>query len=236
MTLPKIDKPLFSIMIPSLNKECLFRPFVVREEKILLTAQQSGQEKDIIMAIKQVINNCIQDETVDVNGLALFDLEYLFIKLRARSVNNVVKLSYRDREDEKTYDFEVDLDEVEMLIPATASNNIMVTDTIGIVMKYPSVDIVKNIPDNASADQALSVLMRNCIKDIYDEDTVYNVADYTEQELQDFIDDLQIKVFDEIRAFFESAPRVYHKLTYTNSLGNERIIELNSINDFFTWG
>ena len=236
MTLPKIDKPLFSIMIPSLGKECLFRPFVVREEKILLTAQQSGQEKDIITAIKQVINNCIQDETVNISNLALFDLEYIFIKLRARSVNNVVKLSYRDREDDKVYDFEVDLDEVEMLVPATVNNNIKVTDSIGIIMKYPSVDIVNSIPDNATPDQALSALMRNCIKDIFDEDTVYNVADYSEKELEDFIDDLQIHVFDEIRAFFEGAPKVYHKLTYTNSIGNERTIELSSLNDFFTWG
>ena len=236
MTLPKIDKPLFSITIPSLKKECMFRPFVVREEKILLTAQQSGQEKDIITAIKQVINNCMQDESIDINSLALFDLEYIFIKLRARSVNNVVKLSYRDREDDKAYDFEVDLDEVEMLIPATANNNIKVTDNVGIIMKYPSVDIVKNIPENATAEQALSALMRNCIKDIYDDETVYNVSDYSEQELEDFIDDLQIHVFDEIRAFFDSAPKVYHKLTYTNSLGNERTIELSSLNDFFTWG
>ena len=234
--LPKIDKPLFGITIPSLKKECMFRPFVVREEKILLTAQQSGQEKDIIMAIKQVINNCLQDETVDINSLALFDLEYIFIKLRARSVNNVVKLSYRDREDDKAYDFEVDLDEVEMLTPAKVDNNIKITDSIGIIMKYPSVDIVKNIPENATPEQALNALMRNCIKDIYDEDTVYNVADYTAQQLDDFIDDLQIKVFDEIRAFFEGAPKVYYKLTYTNSLGNERVIELSSLNDFFTWG
>lgn len=236
MTLPKIDKPLFSIMIPSLKKECLFRPFVVREEKILLTAQQAGQEKDIITAIKQVINNCIQDETINVSNLALFDLEYIFIKLRARSVNNVVKLSYRDREDDKVYDFEVDLEEVEMLVPATVNNNIKVNDSVGIIMKYPSVDIVNGIPDNATPDQALSALMRNCIKDIYDEDTVYNVADYSEKELEDFIDDLQIHVFDEIRAFFEGAPKVYHKLSYTNSAGNERTIELSSLNDFFTWG
>jgi uncharacterized protein YbaA (DUF1428 family) len=236
MTLPRIDKPLFNILVPSLNREVTFRPFVVREEKILLTAQQSGQDKDIILAIKQVIQNCIQDETVNVNSLAIFDLEFIFLKLRSRSVNNVVKLAFRDNDDQKLYEFEVDLEEVDMLIPAKVDNNIKITETAGIIMKYPSVDIVNSIKQDATADEVLDALMRNCIKEIYDDETVYSATEYTDEQLQDWINDLDIRTFERVREFFEGAPRVYYKIEYKNANGDERVIELNSLNDFFTWG
>ena len=112
MALPKIDKPLFNLRIPSQNREVQSRPFVVKEEKILLTAQQSGQSKDIMMAIKQVLQNCIVEPDFDADDLTTFDVEYMFLKLRARSVNNVIEVSYRDNEDDKVYDFKIDLDEV----------------------------------------------------------------------------------------------------------------------------
>lgn len=236
MTLPKIDKPLFDILVPSLKREVTFRPFVVREEKILLTAQQSGQDKDIILAIKQVIQNCVQDESINVNNLAIFDLEYIFLKLRARSVNNVVKLAFRDNDDQKLYEFDVDLEEVDMLIPAKVDNNIKITENAGIIMKYPSVDIVNSIGQNATADEVLDALMRNCIKEIYDADTVYSASEYTDEQLQEWINDLDVRTFEQVREFFEGAPRVYYKIEYTNANGDQRLIELNSLNDFFTWG
>ena len=146
MPLPKIDKPLFEVTIPSLDRKIKLRPFAVREEKILLMAQQSTDDKEIILAIKQVLNNCIVDPNFDIDSLATFDLEYLFLKLRARSVSNVINVSYRDNEDDKVYDFEIDLDEVDMLKKPEVSNVIMITDTIGIKMKYPSVTIIDDQP------------------------------------------------------------------------------------------
>ena len=131
---------------------------------------------------------------------------------------------------------EVDLEEVEMLIPAKVDNNIKITETAGIIMKYPSVDIVNNIQQNATADEVLDALMRNCIKEIYDDETVYSATEYTDEQLQEWINDLDIKTFERVREFFEGAPRVYYKIEYTNANGDERIIELNSLNDFFTWG
>ena len=106
MSLPKINYPLFDVVIPSTQQKAVFRPFLVKEEKILLIAQQSGNDTEIIRAIKQILVNCLQD-TIDVDSLAVFDLEYLFLKLRAKSVNNIVKLSYRDTEDDTIYDFKV---------------------------------------------------------------------------------------------------------------------------------
>ena len=115
MALPKIDAPVYEIQLPLSKKQIRFRPFLVKEEKILLMAQQSGDEKDITNAIMQIINNCVtSDEEFNVSKLATFDLEYIFLKIRAKSVNNIVELSYRDTEDNKLYDFKVNLDNIEI--------------------------------------------------------------------------------------------------------------------------
>jgi hypothetical protein len=235
MPLPKIQKPLFDLFVPSMNKSVKARPFVVREEKILLTAQQSGEEKDIILAIKQVLNNCIVDE-FDVDNLATFDLEYMFLKLRARSVNNVIDISYRDNEDNKVYDFKIDLDEVKLKVNENISNIIKVTDTIGIKMKYPSVTILDNVPETDNTGDIVDYLIKSCVDQIFDEDSVYPITDHTDDELNEFLDSIDIETFNKIRDFFENLPQMYHKLEYTNANGNVRTIELTTLSDFFIWG
>jgi hypothetical protein len=234
--LPKIDKPLVEIQVPSLKKNLKFRPFTVKEEKILLIAQTERNEKNIILAIKQVINNCCQEPYFDINKLATFDLEYLFLKLRARSINNVIEVSYRDNEDDKVYDFEIDLDQVEMLQNADAPDTIAVNDTIGIKMKFPSVNIIDDAPTDATAGDIVEYLIRNCVESIYDNENVYPASDYTPEELSDWIDNLDIETFNKIRVFFDNLPQMYYKIEYTNTLGNVRTIELTTLNDFFTWG
>lgn len=235
MTLPKVEKPLFELFVPSMNKSVKARPFVVREEKILLTAQQSGEEKDIILAIKQVLNNCIADD-FDVDELATFDLEYMFLKLRSRSVNNIIEVSYRDNEDEKVYDFQIDLDEVELKMNKDISNIIMVTDVLGIKMKYPSVTILDSVPDTNDAGEVVEYLIKSCVDQIFDEDSVYLSNQYTDEELTDFLDSLDIETFGKIREFFNNLPQMYHKIEYTNKNGNLRTIELTTLSDFFIWG
>lgn len=236
MALPKLDKPLFDLEVPSQNKTVKARPFVVKEEKILLTAQQSGQEKDIVLGIKQVLTNCIQDTSFDMDSLTTFDLEYMFLKLRSRSVNNIIDVSYRDNEDDKVYDFQIDLDTVEMLKRKPIDNKIMVNENVGIVMKFPSVTMLENVPDNVKATDIVEYLVRSCIDQIFDENDVYLASDTSEEELAEFVDSLDIETFTKIREFFDSLPSLYHKLEYTNALGNKREIELTTLSDFFTWG
>lgn len=236
MTLPKLDKPIFEMDIPSQKKMAKFRPFTVKEEKILLIAQQERDDKSIILAIKQVINNCSQEEGFDVDKLATFDLEYMFLKLRSRSINNIIEVSYRDIEDDKVYDFEVDLDEVKMIENENISNIIMINDSIGIKMKYPSVTIIDDAPVDATASDVVEYLIRNCIDCIFDENNVYPSGDYTDEELTEWINSLDIETFNKIREFFDNLPQMYHKIEYKNSLGNERTIELKTLSDFFTWG
>lgn len=236
MKLPKLDKPLFELTIPSIGKSFFFRPFTVKEEKILLIGQQSGTEKDIVLAIKQVIRNCCQDETLNVDKLATFDLEFIFLKLRALSVNNIITVSYRDNEDEKVYDFDIDLDKVIVTnLEKKISNKIEVNETVGMIMSYPSVKILESVPENSTVTELTEYLIRSCIESIYDEDTMYPASEVTPDELGAWLDDLDVETFDKIKAFFDNIPQMYYKIEYTNSLGSKRLIELTTLNDFFTW-
>jgi hypothetical protein len=235
MPLPKIDQPLFDMTIPSTGKKIVFRPFLVKEEKILLIAQQSGNDSEIIRAIKQILNNCIQDE-IDLDTFAIFDLEYAFLKLRARSVNNVVKLAYRDTEDDEVYNFELDLDAIEIEMPEKINSKIVITDEVGMTMKYPSASITDKMTNFDNEIDLMTFFIINCIDTIYDEENVYVADDFSGEEISEFLDGLDVKSFEKIREFFESVPRLYHKIEYTNSIGNERSIELTSLKDFFMWG
>lgn len=232
--LPKIDKPLFELIVPSLDKKIFFRPFTVKEEKILLTAQQEGEDKSILLAIKQVVNNCCQDPTIDINDLATFDLEYIFLKLRSRSVNNVIEVSYRDAEDDKVYDFEVDLDQIELVMDKNLNKLITVNEEVGIKMKYPSAQIIDNAPTGDAA-VLVEYLIANCVDSIYDADSVYPADSYTNEELLAWIDSLDVETFRKIGNFFDNLPKLYYKLEYKNSLGNDRAIELTKLSDFFIW-
>jgi hypothetical protein len=235
MPLPKIDQPLFDMIIPSTGKKVTYRPFLVKEEKILLIAQQSGNDTEIIRAIKQILNNCIQDN-IDLNSLAIFDLEYAFLKLRAKSVNNVVKLSYRDTEDDELYNFDLDLDTIEIKMPEKIDSKIDITENIGMTMKYPSASITDKMTSFDNEVDLMTFFIINCIDTIYDEDNVYVATDFSDEEISEFLDGLDVKSFEKIREFFESVPRLYHKIEYKNAVGNDRTIELTSLKDFFMWG
>lgn len=232
--LPRTTKPIFEITIPSTKKAVYFRPFVSREEKIMLTAQESGSDKEIVLAIKQVIQNCAVDDDFDVNTLTTFDLEYMFVKLRARSVNNVVQVTYRDNEDEKLYEFEVDLDKVEVVY---GDNNpvIMMDDAIGCKMKYPSITIVDDAPADGTPEQVVEYMIHSCIDSIFDATDVYPASDYTKEELTEWLDDLSSEDLDKIRQFFDTMPKMVYEIKYTNTKGTEQKIELSSLTDFFTW-
>lgn len=235
MPLPKIDQPLFEVKIPSSGKKVLFRPFLVKEEKLLLIAQQSGEDTDVIRAIKQILKLCIADEELDVDKLTTFDLEYLFLKLRAKSVNNVVKLSYRDNEDEKIYNFELDLDTIEVEMPDGVDSTIKISDNISMIMKYPNASITDKIQQFDNEVDLMTFFIVNCIDTIMTEEDIFPASEYSDKELEEFLDQLPVNSFEKIREFFENMPKLHHKIEYKNSLGNDRSIELNNLKDFFMW-
>ncbi len=234
MKLPVVTQPLFEETIPSTNQKIEFRPFVVKEEKILLVAQQ-GNSTDIIRSIKQVLTSCVQDN-INIDTLATFDLEYLFLKLRAKSVNNIAKVSYHDPEDNEIREFEIDLDEIKITFNEKNNKNIKITDTIGIIMKYPSAAISDKVTEFENEVELMEFFIINTIDQIYDEEGVYMASDYSEEELKEFLDSLNVATFEKIKEFFETMPKLYHKIEYTNNKGTERVIEFNNLRDFFLWG
>lgn len=235
MSLPKIDYPIYKINVPSLKKDFQFRPFLVKEEKLLLMAKESANPSDVLSAIKQIVNNCSIDKKLDISKLAIFDLEYIFLKLRAISVDNIIKVSYKDTEDEKVYDFEINLDKVKIKYPDKMDNNIKITDKSGIIMKYPSASLYDDTDFlNLEKDYMFELIVR-CIESIYYEDQVYDCKQYKKEELNEFLENLNIKSFESIQNFLLTVPKMEYKISYENSKGNNREIVLNSLNDFFTW-
>ena len=229
MPLPKINQPIHQLTLPSNGKVIHFRPFTVREEKLLLMAQESGEEKDIINTYKQLINNCCIDP-VDVDKLASFDIEYFFILLRAKSVSNVAKVLIRDQEDEEQYEVEVNLDKVEVVKKPNMSNNISLTDTIGVILQYPTFESIA-AQGNDKVDTL--TILRNCITQIYDGEEVFDVANYTTKELDEFVLSLNTHQMEKIKEFFESIPKIVVKVKYITKAGAVKEMAIEGINNFF---
>jgi uncharacterized lipoprotein YehR (DUF1307 family) len=160
----------------------------------------------------------------------------MFLKLRAKSVNNIVTIKYRDQEDDEIHEFQVNLDAVEMLDLGSIKNTIMINETTGLKMKYPSITILEDAPSVFNQAELIDYLVVSCIESIFDEDNVYPIKDVSEEELQNFLDDLPINSLNELTEFFKNLPRMYHKLEYKNKDGEDRYIELRNLRDFFTLG
>lgn len=236
MALPKISHPIFELTLPSNKQTIKYRPFLVKEEKILLTAQVSGETADVINSIRQVINNCILTEGVNIDSLTTFDLEYLFIKIRSKSVNNIIKLAYRDLEDDKRYEVEVDLDSIEIQEDPSHSKKIDIGNGMGMIMKYPSADLATSVKILDGEMDIFFEVLKGCIESVYDPENVYNVADYSPEDLEEFIQSLDVNTFKKIQDFFTTMPKLYYEVKYVNSLGNEKVIPLTTLNDFFSLG
>lgn len=235
MALPKISYPIYDLVLPSTKQPIKFRPFLVKEEKLLLMAQSGKETTEIINSIKQVINNCILTEGVDVENFSSFDLEYFFIKLRSKSIGNVITLTYRDLDDDKKYDVEVNLDDVEILEQDGHNNKIMITDTIGINLRHPTPSVASMIDSTKGAEVVFDIVSA-CIDSVFDGDTLYKASDYTKEELDEFMSQLSVDCFEKIQLFFETMPKLHYEIKYTNSLGTEKTITLSTLSDFFTLG
>jgi hypothetical protein len=235
MALPKISYPTLSITLPSDKKSYSFRPMLVKEEKLLLMAKVSEESTDILAAIKQVVNNCCLDPTFDIDKIPLYILEYIFVRLRGFSIGDNIKVSYRDLEDQKIYDFEVDLKKVEVKYPETVDNKVTITPTSGIVLQYPPASVYSDKTFlKSEGDEAFYRLIVRCISQIYDGDSVFEGRDFSEDDLLEFLEMMDIKSFEKIRDFMANLPSLYYKIEYKNSAGNDKVIELTTLSDFFT--
>ena len=234
MALPKLTHPTFNLTIPSSKQICKFRPFLVKEEKLLLMAKQSGEQKDIVNALKQIITNCDVESRLDVNYLASFDIDYLFLKLRAKSINNIIDLAYTDYEDDQTYKFEVNADDIEITYNPEHREVVMLSQTAGIAMRHPSMDLMSRAVEEQDITNLLFFMIKGCMDHYFDGDTIVFFKDSKPSEIDEFVDNLPTTVIKDFEKFFDTMPKLYHKLEYKNSKGTERVIELRTLEDFFT--
>lgn len=226
MALPKIDVPVFVTRLPASDIEISLRPFSVKEEKILLMADEAKNTDDVLEAIKQVVNNCILG-SANVNHLPVIDIQYIFIQLRARSVGNIAEIMLTDPDDKKKYKVEVDLDKIEIIRPEKLSNVVMLNDEIGITLRYPTIEIAR-VENPTTAD-----LLINCMVNIFDQEQVYEVADQTQEELMEFIGSLTTQHVTKMKEFFASAPKIKCDIQYTTEDGVEKTLEVSNLQDFF---
>ena len=235
MQLPKLDYPTINLAIPPEKKQYMFRPMLVKEEKLLLMAKVSEEPTDILAAIKQVVTNCCLDPSLDVNKISLFALEYLFIRLRGFSIGDTIKVSYRDTEDDKSYEFDIDLKDVTIVYPKKIETKIKITPNSGLIMRYPSAEIYEDKTFlGVQGEESFYRLIVRCIDQIYDAENVYEGKDFSEADILEFIELMDIQSFEKIREFMFNLPSLYYKIEYKNSLGNARTIEMKALTDFFT--
>ena len=233
MALPKIATPTYELTVPS-NKDTLkYRPFLVKEEKILLLANEAEDEGEMMSAVKQIINNWTF-ESIDVDALALFDLEYLFLKIRSKSVGEVVNLKLPCDDDEDTLvEVKVNLDEVEVQFNKDHTNEVPITDEITLIMDYPQYEFL-NTRIEGSETAFIFNLIKKCISKIIDGEQIIERADFTTKELDEFLESLSTQHFQKLQEFFETMPRVKHEVKFRNpNTKKQTKITLEGMQSFF---
>lgn len=240
MALPKIQYPTFPIYLKSLDKSILFRPYLVKEEKILLMAKEAKDPESIRLAIRQIIQNCAETP-LDVDALPLFDVEMIYLKLRAKSAGESVKLVFNcknqvdGQECNTNTDYVLNLDKIEYEIPEGHDPKVMINEKVGMRLKYPSIGNSIKLPEEATQYDMLVESLVNNIDYIFDEESVYKMEDVKREELEEWLTDLSQDHLFQIREFFASAPKVVLKDTVKcKACGFEHQLYAENLLDFFT--
>jgi len=237
MALPKIDLPLFELVLPSTGKKVKYRPFTVKEEKILLIAQESKDVKQILLAIKQILGNCLQD--INVETLATFDLEYVLLNIRAKSVNDEITFSVKDPDTEEKVELTININEVEIKRFEGHNKVIQVSDDIVFQMKYPSISYLETLKVSAEGEEennsdSIMAVMKECIGVIAQGDQVFKFEDFTEKEVNDFIESLSSDIVMKIKKFFDTIPVMRYEKKYRDKTGKEKTFVAQGMETFFT--
>ena len=236
MALPKIETPTYELTLPSQDIKVKYRPFLVKEEKILLMALESQKSDEIFQATKQIVSSCTFD-ALKVEELPTFDLEYIFLQIRAKSVGEITKFKVLCPDDKKTYaDVEVDLTKVNVEVDDKHTNKLVVDEkrNLGVVLKYPTMNVLKSgTMENATIEQIFEVL-GDCVDHIFEGDKIYPAKDSTSQEIKEFFEGLSQDSFVKIKSFFDTMPRLRHEVEVTNPVTKVKSkVVLSGLNDFF---
>ena len=236
MALPKLTTPTYELEIPSTDEKISYRPFLVKEEKILLIAMESGKNEDIVNAIKQIVSQCTFNK-LKLGTMPMFDIEYIFLNIRAKSIGEVSKLRVLCPDDKKTYaNIEVNLEDVQVQVDDKHTNKIELTDSMGMIMTYPTIDsFMETGLEKITASNMLDVI-GSCILQIYENkgEKVYEAKDQTKKELNEFIEQLSSQQFKQIQEFYDTMPKLKHTIKVKNPTPKKTSeMTLQGLNDFF---
>ena len=236
MALPKLNTPTYELEVPSTDEKIKYRPFLVKEEKILLMAMESKDNAQIINAVKDIVQSCTF-EKVNVSTMPMFDMEYIFLNIRAKSVGEISKLKVLCPDDKKTYaSVELDLTKVEVQVGDDHTNKIELTDDTGMIMTYPTIDsFLESGIETVNANNMLDII-GNCVLQIYEQkgEKVYQAKDQTKKELTEFIESMNSGQFKKLQSFFDTMPKLTHTIQVKNPKTKKTSdVKLTGLNDFF---
>ena len=237
MPLPKISTPTYELVLPSSGKKIKYRPFLVREEKVLIVAMESEDETQIATAVKDVIKNCIITRGVKVDDFATFDIEYVFLNIRGKSVGEDVEVLVTCPDDGETQvPTVISLDDIKVLTNKEHNQDIVLDDELTLRMKYPSMgEFVKtNFSGEEITVEGTFDLIASCVEQVFNEEESWSASDCTKKEMTEFLEQLSSKQFKEIEKFFETMPKLSHTVKVKNpNTGVDNEILLEGLNAFF---
>ena len=215
MALPKLDTPIYQLELPSNQQVVKYRPFLVKEQKILMMAQDADDKEDSYNMLAEIVDGCTFNN-VDIKTMPIFDFEYLFMKIRCKSVGESAELSVLCPDDEVTrVPVTIDLDGIDVQVEDGHSNVVGVNDSIKIIMRYPTVNDIKSVSEAETLNNVMT-LLKVCINEIHDGDTIHNMIDVTSKELDEFIDSLPTETFEKMATFFDTMPKLTHVIEVKN--------------------
>jgi hypothetical protein len=233
MPLPKIETPKFTAIVPSTKQEIEYRPFLVKEEKILMMAQESNNAKSILKATLDILSSCTFNK-IDVNKLTMYDVEYLFLQLRMKSVGEVANIKLKCKETNEYVNYDLNLEDVQVQYPIKEiDNKVQLTPSVGVTLKPISVNDAGDI-SSEDEDKQLVWGIAASIETVYDENGVYQLSDFTEKEVTEFVESLSRDQLKNIQEYVENQPTLSHTIEFKGPKGHDNTITLTGLQSFFT--
>tara|TARA_Y100000034_G_scaffold72823_1_gene87756 strand:- start:141 stop:845 length:705 start_codon:yes stop_codon:yes gene_type:complete len=233
MTLPKLNSSTYELELPSTGEKLKYRPFLVKEQKALMIAQESEDDKQIENAFAQIITDCVFDE-VDPYTMPMFDIEYVFLRIRGKSVGEKVKLNVLCPDDEDTrVDVEIDLEKVDVQMSEDHTNIINLTEDVKMIMRYPCLKDMSGFDESGEVSSIFDMIKR-CVHEIHDGKNIYNKVDISDKELDEFIDSMSTENFEQVSNFFSTMPKLFHEVEVKNPKTKKKNkIPIEGLQSFF---
>jgi len=228
MALPKLNTPTYELVLPSTGEKIKYRPFLVKEQKMLMLAQESKDENSLADTLGQLVKSCTF-EKIDAENSPMFDIEYIFLKLRAKSVGETAEISILARDDNKTrVPIKVNLDKIDIHMTADHTNEVQIDEKIKLVLKYPVLKDMKHISESDDDYKKMFAVLNKCIYEVHDGDKIYNAIDLTQKDIDEFVDSMNTSQLSKVLDFFTTMPKLRHPVSFINpktKVKNEVVLE-----------